>query len=183
MPPFLDQRCNVIERCSSSGQFPVLHQLILMQLTPCKDQLQLPPRQCTTDHTGILNIDQRLESAVFGVKMRRIMVTLKHCDPYPAKQTDLRHNASHLFNVSISYFLKKVYILYYVARLSIRDKAKTPLRNAQRRFYDPYGNRTHVTAVKGPCLNRLTNGPYKYRASLKPPTFIVHYCGRPSPLS
>ena len=27
-------------------------------------------------------------------------------------------------------------------------------------FYDPYGNRTHVTAVKGPCLNRLTNGPY-----------------------
>ena len=160
MPPFLDQRCNVIERCSSSGQFPVLHQLILMQLTPCKDQLQLPPRQCTTDHTGILNIDQRLESAVFGVKMRRIMVTLKHCDPYPAKQTDLRHNASHLFNVSISYFLKKVYILYYVARLPIRDKAKTPLRNAQRRFYDPYGNRTHVTAVKGPCLNRLTNGPY-----------------------
>ena len=27
---------------------------------------------------------------------------------------------------------------------------------------DPYGNRTHVTAVKGPCLNRLTNGPKKY---------------------
>ena len=50
-------------------------------------------------------------------------------------------------------------------------------------FYDPYGNRTHVTAVKGPCLNRLTNGPYKYRASLKPPTSIIHYCGRPSPLS
>ena len=27
-------------------------------------------------------------------------------------------------------------------------------------FGDPYGNRTHVTAVKGRCLNRLTNGPY-----------------------
>src|SRR3954465_7340572 len=26
---------------------------------------------------------------------------------------------------------------------------------------DPYGNRTHVTAVKGRCLNRLTNGPKK----------------------
>ena len=26
-------------------------------------------------------------------------------------------------------------------------------------FGDPYGNRTHVTAVKGPCLNLLTNGP------------------------
>ena len=25
---------------------------------------------------------------------------------------------------------------------------------------DSYGNRTHVTAVKGPCLDRLTNGPY-----------------------
>ena len=26
-------------------------------------------------------------------------------------------------------------------------------------FGDPYGTRTHVTAVKGRCLNRLTNGP------------------------
>ena len=43
-------------------------------------------------------------------------------------------------------------------------------------IHDPYGNRTHVTAVKGPCLNRLTNGPYKYRASLKPPTSFIHYC-------
>ena len=25
---------------------------------------------------------------------------------------------------------------------------------------DPYGIRTHVTAVKGRCLNRLTKGPY-----------------------
>ena len=27
---------------------------------------------------------------------------------------------------------------------------------------DPYGTRTHVTTVKGWCLNRLTNGPYIY---------------------
>ena len=27
------------------------------------------------------------------------------------------------------------------------------------RYYDPYGIRTRVTAVKGRCLNRLTNGP------------------------
>ena len=26
-------------------------------------------------------------------------------------------------------------------------------------FGDPYGTRTHVTTVKGWCLNRLTNGP------------------------
>ncbi len=25
---------------------------------------------------------------------------------------------------------------------------------------DPYGIRTHVTAVKGRCLNHLTNGPF-----------------------
>ncbi len=29
--------------------------------------------------------------------------------------------------------------------------------------YDPYGIRTRVTAVKGRCLNRLTNGPDKWR--------------------
>ncbi len=28
-------------------------------------------------------------------------------------------------------------------------------------FGDPYGIRTRVTAVKGRCLNRLTNGPLK----------------------
>ena len=27
-------------------------------------------------------------------------------------------------------------------------------------FGDPYGNRTHVTTVKGWCLNRLTKGPW-----------------------
>src|SRR5699024_4552643 len=29
---------------------------------------------------------------------------------------------------------------------------------------DPYGTRTRVTAVKGRCLNRLTNGPVKYKS-------------------
>ena len=32
-----------------------------------------------------------------------------------------------------------------------------------KRLGDLYGNRTHVTAVKGPCLDRLTNRPYKDR--------------------
>ena len=36
---------------------------------------------------------------------------------------------------------------------------KNPPSECSRDFYDQYGNRTHVTAVKGPCLNRLTNGP------------------------
>ena len=37
---------------------------------------------------------------------------------------------------------------------------KTPVQKHWSFFHgDPYGNRTHVTAVKGRCLNRLTNGP------------------------
>ena len=27
---------------------------------------------------------------------------------------------------------------------------------------DPYGNRTHDLALRGPRLNRLTNGPYSF---------------------
>ena len=41
-----------------------------------------------------------------------------------------------------------------------RDKKRADAKaSALLRFGDPYGNRTHVTAVKGRCLNRLTNGP------------------------
>ncbi len=37
---------------------------------------------------------------------------------------------------------------------------KSPFHSERASFHgDPYGNRTHVTAVKGRCLNRLTNGP------------------------
>ena len=36
---------------------------------------------------------------------------------------------------------------------------KTHTKRCVSFFGDPYGNRTHVTAVKGRCLNRLTNGP------------------------
>ncbi len=37
--------------------------------------------------------------------------------------------------------------------------------NYTRIYGDPYENRTRVTAVKGPCLNLLTNGP-KYERRL-----------------
>ena len=44
----------------------------------------------------------------------------------------------------------------------IGKKEKSELISSDFSFFgDPYGNRTHVTAVKGPCLNRLTNGPYE----------------------
>ena len=37
-----------------------------------------------------------------------------------------------------------------------------PIVDSNRHAYDndPYGIRTRVTAVKGRCLNHLTNGPY-----------------------
>ena len=40
---------------------------------------------------------------------------------------------------------------------------------------DPYGIRTRVTAVKGRCLNRLTNGPdiYGSGGGIEPPTSRV----------
>ena len=44
--------------------------------------------------------------------------------------------------------------------------------------YDPYGIRTRVTAVKGRCLNRLTNGPYfiwRRRRDLNPRAACATY--------
>ena len=50
-----------------------------------------------------------------------------------------------------------------------RQKNNTPFRCVV--FGDPYGTRTHVTAVKGRCLNHLTNGPYKRRSQKAAPFF------------
>ena len=41
----------------------------------------------------------------------------------------------------------------------IRITKKETIRMDGFFFGDPYGNRTHITAVKGRCLNLLTNGP------------------------
>ena len=44
---------------------------------------------------------------------------------------------------------------------------KTPAHKEQAfLFGDPCGNRTHVNGVRGRCLNRLTNGPYKREAGI-----------------
>ena len=57
----------------------------------------------------------------------------------------------------------------------IKRKHPAPLRAGC--LGDPYGNRTHVTAVKGPCLNRLTNGPHRIQDFAKtasnPPATIA----------
>ena len=46
-----------------------------------------------------------------------------------------------------------------VGGFGIRMAKKKPSEWMTSIFGDPYGNRTHITAVKGRCLNLLTNGP------------------------
>ena len=51
---------------------------------------------------------------------------------------------------------------------------KKPLSSGQRLFSgDPYGTRTHVTAVKGRCLNHLTNGPGVVPGGSPPKTMVA----------
>ena len=57
-----------------------------------------------------------------------------------------------------------VWVTIYARHLlKSKYKEKRTTSNEVVLFGDPYGNRTHVTAVKGPCLNHLTNGPYNTR--------------------
>ena len=41
-----------------------------------------------------------------------------------------------------------------------REKEKAGLLSCFLGVGDPYGNRTHVSALRGPCLSLLTNGPW-----------------------
>ena len=50
-------------------------------------------------------------------------------------------------------------------------KKRRPTIGGASLFGDPYGTRTHVTAVKGRCLNLLTNGPNKRRSIFAAPFF------------
>ena len=61
----------------------------------------------------------------------------------------------------------------YIPSLRL-DKKITPEQSPDVIFGDPYENRTRVSAVKGPCLNRLTNGPYVVaEAGFEPATVRV----------
>ena len=50
-------------------------------------------------------------------------------------------------------------MLLLYCSIPVRHKKIPPAKQEGFFHGDPYGNRTHVTAVKGRCLNRLTNGP------------------------
>ena len=62
--------------------------------------------------------------------------------------------------MGISHGLKTVHRTVFLTAFRFPyGSPKKALAFASAFFGDPYGNRTHVTAVKGRCLNRLTNGP------------------------
>ena len=57
---------------------------------------------------------------------------------------------------------------------SLRGAKKEHLHDVQVFFFgDPWENRTPVTAVKGRCLSRLTNGPMVAEIGLEPMTYRV----------
>ena len=55
-------------------------------------------------------------------------------------------------------FIKKLMALKALSNIETKNK-KHHSKRMVFSFGDPYENRTRVTAVKGRCLDRLTNGP------------------------
>ena len=66
----------------------------------------------------------------------------------------LRRNFFAYPSIFLKHFLKEP--LRSRSPLTTLKERKT----GKKKENDPYGNRTHHSAVKGRCLNRLTNGPY-----------------------
>ena len=63
---------------------------------------------------------------------------------------------------------------FALAELILREvKAKSTHLSVSAFFGDPWENRTPVTAVKGRCLSRLTNGPLVAGIGLEPMTYRV----------
>ena len=58
-------------------------------------------------------------------------------------------------------FKKKLFLFAMIRRVFLYFNIIFAIKKAyaSRLKDDPYGTRTRVTAVKGRCLNRLTNGP------------------------
>ena len=96
-------------------------------------------------------IDQLLTRTGILRRLRRLRVASafvltagqnqRHCIPLPCLRMELPGDRTQW------------------VRSDIRITKKETIRMDGFFFGDPYGNRTHITAVKGRCLNLLTNGP------------------------
>ena len=73
-------------------QFPVLHQLILVQLSPGEHQSQLAPRQVPGNYDAPADVDLGRVFGVLGVKMRWIVIVPIQENPDPMEQGDDWHS-------------------------------------------------------------------------------------------
>lgn len=75
------------------GQFPVLHQLILMDDRPGQHQLELTRRQRAADDAGVYNVNQCFLSVIFCVKMgRRVVIVMVTRIPKNRKISGMQQN-------------------------------------------------------------------------------------------
>ena len=97
----------------------------------------------------------RSESDGIAKNERQLWVRiLKNSDPYGYLPFPLRGASAGQRNASVA---RANQCVHHHSRTGTAKKTGlNPVFFAG----DPYGTRTHVTTVKGWCLNRLTNGPY-----------------------
>ena len=116
---------------------------------------------------------------IFSVKTGPGNHNHRHCEARQGRGNLLYHVATPIAPINIVH-LKFSMLTYISAHPTSAVEIATPsarndemiwgspsVRKRKRAFFsersfshgDPYGNRTHVTAVKGRCLDRLTNGP------------------------
>ena len=89
--------------------------------------------------------------------LRGLAMTYRSCRPRNVTSAAAQQSKSHLGHkerLPVWYF--SIAAGRRNPRQSVNEKALLLCRSASG---DPYGTRTHVTAVKGRCLNHLTNGP------------------------
>jgi len=84
------QRPNCFEYTLLLSQAPVLGKLGQVKLSPLLDQTKRSGVDVTGDFSGF-DLDGDFLPLVFGVKMRRRMITLVHVDRDPKESTDNGH--------------------------------------------------------------------------------------------
>ena len=86
------------------------------------------------------------------------------------RREDLSVIAQHTRLGDITMILSPMVYYVFIIKSIVKQKNRPRKRSLFFSVGDPYGNRTHVTAVKGPCLSRLTNGPLVAEVGLEPTT-------------
>ena len=88
---YLVERFNPAKCLLRLGSVPVLHKLLLVQISPFDYQAQYPRGQPAGKKRKIPYLDQSLIVPINGMKVRRVMLLKKHLDHNSEKTADLRH--------------------------------------------------------------------------------------------